>query len=72
MFATRCFTKENGKLGKKTLDKIIELSKTNIVLISSHVIELIEPYLTNKYIVKNKTIEELPIKQDLKSFFTNA
>ncbi|RMZ57929.1 ATP-binding cassette domain-containing protein [Chryseobacterium nematophagum] len=54
------------------LDQIIRLSKNNIVFISSHIIELIEPYLDKKYIVKNQTIKEVEKHQELKSFFIDA
>ncbi|CAA7392583.1 ATP-binding cassette domain-containing protein [Chryseobacterium fistulae] len=54
------------------LNHIIELSKHNIVFISSHIIELVEPYLDKKYIVKNQTIQEVTKLQGLKSFFIDA
>lgn len=54
------------------LHHIIELSKNNIVFISSHIIELVEPYLNKKYIVKNQTIQEVEPQQELKSFFIDA
>jgi len=54
------------------LNQIIKLSKNNIVFISSHIIELVEPYLDKKYIVKNQTIQEVEQQQELKSFFIDA
>lgn len=54
------------------LNQIIELSKNNIVFISSHIIELVEPYLDGKFIVKNQTIQEVARQQELKSFFLDA
>lgn len=38
------------------LEKIKELSKENIVFISSHIIEIIEPYLNSSFILKNNTV----------------
>lgn len=53
------------------LKKIIELSKKNIVFISSHIIEIIEPYLTDKFFVGNSKIEKIENNLDIKNFFTN-
>lgn len=48
------------------IQKINELAKNNIVFISSHIIEIIESYLTKSFYVFNKNIEEISTI-DLKS-----
>ena len=51
------------------LNKIIELSKNNIVLISSHIIEIIEPYLTEKFYIGNSKIEKIHNLVSIKNLF---
>lgn len=51
------------------LEKIIALSKDNIVFISSHIIEVIEPYLDEKFIISNGSITHFDKNVTLKSYF---
>jgi ABC-2 type transport system ATP-binding protein len=51
------------------LNHIVELSKTSIVLISSHIIEIIEPYLTKKFIIENGKVKEIENEKLLKTHF---
>lgn len=51
------------------LNHIVELSKTSIVLISSHIIEIIEPYLTKKFIINNGQVVEIENEKLLKNHF---
>lgn len=48
------------------LEKIKDLAKQHIVLISSHIIEIIEPYLNSSFIVKNNTIYN---SENISSYF---
>jgi len=53
------------------LKKIIDLSKENIVFISSHIIEIIEPYLEEKYFVENSELLRIDDHVDIKNRFIN-
>lgn len=53
------------------LNKIRDLAKENIVLVSSHIIEIIEPYLTKTYFVNNQTIIQVE-NQDIASLFIKS
>ncbi len=53
------------------LREIITLSEKKIVLISSHIIELIEPYLNKKFVIQNKKIHEIEIHEKIKHYFIN-
>ena len=53
------------------LNKIIDLAKTKFVIISSHIIEIIEPYLNEKYYVSDCSIKRIDDKIQMKNYFIN-
>ncbi len=53
------------------LNKIIELSKENVVFISSHIIEIVEPYLTEKFFIDDSQVKKIENNSDIISFFKN-
>lgn len=54
------------------LEEILRLSKNNIVFISSHIIEIVEKYLDEKYLIENGKIEKIDNHHHLKSYFQNV
>jgi ABC-2 type transport system ATP-binding protein len=56
---------------ESTLKKIIDLAKNTFVFVSSHIIEVIEPYLNGKYYVSDCAINKVEDDIQMKKFFIN-
>lgn len=52
------------------LNEIVNLSKNNIVFISSHIVEIIEPYLTESFFVNEMKVEKINENSKIKTLFT--
>jgi putative ABC-type transport system, ATPase component len=53
------------------LNKILEISKHSIVFISSHIVEVIEEYLDDKFLIHEGKIIKFDKQKPIKSYFWN-